>query len=64
MACTAFEPNGLDMAFTIYSDGDVAHIHTPLKTGARSQLIEAKAYRDHFSYLLLNQDVRRSLKLI
>lgn len=64
IARTAFEPNGLDMAFTIYNDGGVAHIHTPAKTGAPSQLIKTKSYRDHFSWLLLNQDVKRSFESV
>ncbi|QLF93742.1 transposase [Pseudomonas sp. ABC1] len=60
----AFVPNGLDMAFTLYREGDVVHIHTPPKTGAPSQLLKIKAYRDHFSWLLLNQDVKRSFESI
>ncbi len=60
----AFEPNGLDMAFTIYKEGDAVHIHTPTKTGAPSQLLKIKGYRDHFSWLLLNQDVKRSFESI
>ncbi|MGB5234549.1 MAG: Tn7-like element transposition protein TnsE [Candidatus Macondimonas sp.] len=60
----AFEPNGLDMAFTIYREGDVVHIHTPSKTGAPSQLLKIKGYRDHFSWLLLNQDVKQSFESI
>jgi len=60
----AFAPNGLDMAFTIYREGDVVHIHTPPKTGAPSQLLKIKGYRDHFSWLLLNQDVKRSFESI
>ncbi|EGH25423.1 hypothetical protein PSYMO_30013, partial [Pseudomonas amygdali pv. mori str. 301020] len=64
IARKAFEPNGLDMAFTIYNDGDAAHIHTPAKTGAPSQLLKTKAYRNHFSWLLLNQDVKRSFESI
>lgn len=60
----AFAPNGLDMAFTIYREGDVAHIHTPPKTGAPCQLLKIKGYRDHFSWLLLNQDVKRSFESI
>ncbi|RUH99053.1 transposase [Pseudomonas aeruginosa] len=60
----AFEPNGLDMAFTIYRESDAVHIHTPTKTGAPSQLLRVKGYRDHFSWLLLNQDVKRSFESI
>ncbi|MES1993605.1 MAG: Tn7-like element transposition protein TnsE [Pseudomonadota bacterium] len=60
----AFEPNGLDMAFTIYREGDVVHIHTPAKTGAPSQLLKIKGYREHFSWLLLNQDVKQSFESI
>ena len=60
----AFAPNGLDMVFTIYREGDVVHIHTPPKTGAPSQLLKIKGYRDHFSWLLLNQDVKRSFESI
>jgi len=60
----AFAPNGLDMAFTVYREGDVVHIHTPPKTGAPSQLLKIKGYRDHFSWLLLNQDVKRSFESI
>ncbi|MQY52688.1 Tn7-like element transposition protein TnsE [Rhodocyclus gracilis] len=60
----AFEPNGLDMAFTIYREGDAVHIHTPAETGAPSQLLKIKGYRDHFSWLLLNQDVKRSFESI
>ncbi|WP_122310462.1 Tn7-like element transposition protein TnsE [Pseudomonas amygdali] len=64
LARAAFEPNGLDMAFTIYGDEDAAHIHTPAKTGVPSRLLKSKAYRDHFSWLLLNQDVKRSFESI
>lgn len=60
----AFEPNGLDMAFTIYREGDVVHIHTPAKIGAPSQLLKIRGYRDHFSWLLLNQDVKQSFESI
>ena len=60
----AFAPNGLDMVFTLYREGDVVHIHTPPKTGAPSQLLKIKGYRDHFSWLLLNQDVKRSFESI
>lgn len=60
----AFAPNGLDMAFTLYREDDVVHIHTPPKTGAPSQLLKIKGYRDHFSWLLLNQDVKRSFESI
>ncbi|MBN3470616.1 transposase [Pseudomonas savastanoi pv. phaseolicola] len=60
----AFEPNGLDMVFTLYREGDAVHIHTPPKTGAPSQLLKIKGYRDHFSWLLLNQDVKRSFESI
>lgn len=60
----AFVPNGLDMAFTLYREGDAVHIHTPPKTGAPSQLLKTKGYRDHFSWLLLNQDVKRSFESI
>ncbi|WP_260620664.1 Tn7-like element transposition protein TnsE [Pseudomonas protegens] len=52
------------MAFTIYREGDAVHIHTPTKTGAPSQLLRVKGYRDHFSWLLLNQDVKRSFESI
>lgn len=34
------------------------------KTGAPSQLLKIKGYRDHFSWLLLNQDVKRSFASI
>ncbi|MCQ4298755.1 Tn7-like element transposition protein TnsE [Pseudomonas songnenensis] len=60
----AFAPNGLDMVFTLYREDDVVHIHTPPKTGAPSQLLKIKGYRDHFSWLLLNQDVKRSFESI
>lgn len=60
----AFEPNGLDMVFTIYREGEDFHIHTPAKTGVPSQLLRIKEYRDHFSWLLLNQDVKRSFESI
>ncbi|WP_137187924.1 Tn7-like element transposition protein TnsE [Pseudomonas asiatica] len=60
----AFEPNGLDMAFTISNEDDAVHIHTPAKTGAPSQLLKIKGYRDHFSWLLLNQDVKPSFESI
>lgn len=60
----AFAPNGLDMAFSLYREGNVVHIHTPPKTGAPSQLLKIKGYRDHFSWLLLNQDVKRSFESI
>jgi hypothetical protein len=60
----AFEPNGLDMSFTVYKEGNDVHVHTPTKTGAPSQLLRVKEYRDHFSWLLLNQDVKRSFESI
>lgn len=64
MARAAFEPNGLDMIFTIYKNGGDYHIHTPAKTGAPSRLLRIKEYRDHFSWLLLSQGVRRSFESI
>ncbi|WP_050660550.1 Tn7-like element transposition protein TnsE [Gallaecimonas pentaromativorans] len=60
----AFDPNGLDMAFSVYKEGDVTHIRTPSKVGAPSQLLKIKGYRDHFSWLLLDPDVRRSFESI
>lgn len=60
----AFDPNGLDMVFSVEKKGDVIHIRTPAKTGAPSQLLKIKGYRDHFSWLLLDPDVRRSFESI
>lgn len=54
----------LGHGLTVYREGDVVHIHTPPKTGAPSQLLKIKGYRDHFSWLLLNQDVKRSFESI
>ncbi len=64
IARAAFVPNGLDMAFTIYNEGDVVHIHTPPKTGAPSRLLKIKGYRDFLSWLLLTQDVKQSFESI
>lgn len=60
----AFDPNGLDMVFSVEKEGDVIHIRTPAKTGAPSQLLKIKGYRDHFSWLLLDPDMRRSFESI
>ena len=60
----AFEPNSLDMAFSVHREGDVVHIHTPSKTGVPSQLLKVQQYRELFSWLLLNQDVKRSFESI
>lgn len=61
---TAFEPNGLDMAFSVRRDGDDIHIFTPANTGAPSQLLKIKGYRELFSWLLLDSDVRSSFESI
>lgn len=60
----AFEPNGLDMLFNTHKEKDGFHIHTLPDTGVPSQLIKIKEYRDHFSWLLLEQDVKRSFESI
>jgi hypothetical protein len=60
----AFEPSGLDMVFSVQKEEDIIHIRTPDKTGAPSQLLKNKGYRDHFSWLLLDPDVRRSFESI
>ncbi|AFP32791.1 Tn7-like element transposition protein TnsE [Marinobacter sp. BSs20148] len=60
----AFEPNGLDMVFTRYIEEDGTHFHTPAKTGVPRRLIEIEEYRNHFSWMLLNQDVKRSFESI
>lgn len=61
---SAFEPRGLDMAFSVQKEEDAIHIHTPAKTGAPSQLLKIKGYRDHFSWLLLDSDMRCSFESI
>lgn len=61
---TAFEPSGLDMAFSVRPDGDDTHIFTSAHTGAPSQLLKIKGYRELFSWLLLDSDVRRSFESI
>lgn len=61
---SAFEPNGLDMAFSVQKEEETIHIRTPAKTGAPSQLLKIKGYRDHFSWLLLDPDVRSSFESI
>ncbi|BDO06278.1 transposase [Aeromonas hydrophila] len=61
---SAFEPNGLDMAFSVQKEKEIIHIRTPAKTGAPSQLLKIKGYRDHFSWLLLDPDVRSSFESI
>ncbi|CAD7559999.1 TPA: transposase [Aeromonas hydrophila] len=61
---SAFEPNGLDMAFSVQKEEEIIHVRTPAKTGAPTQLLKIKGYRDHFSWLLLDPDVRRSFESI
>lgn len=61
---SAFEPNGLDMAFSVQKEEETIHIRMPAKTGAPSQLLKIKGYRDHFSWLLLDPDVRSSFESI
>lgn len=60
----AFEPNGLDTVFSVWKDEEAIHIRTPSKTGAPSQLLKIKGYRDHFSWLLLDREVRHSFESI
>ena len=60
----SFEPNGLDMLFTVIRDAGVIHIKTPAKTGAPACLLQNEAYRNHLSWLLLNQDAKRSFESI
>lgn len=60
----AFGPNGLDMVFSVQQEEDAIHIRTPAKTGAPSQLLKIKGYRDHFSWLLLDSDARQSFESI
>ncbi len=64
MVRAAVAPNGLNLVFMIDREGDAVHIYTPAKTGAPSQLLKIKGYRDHFSWLLLNPDVKRSFESI
>lgn len=61
---TAFEPSGLDGAFTVFKEGEVFHAYTPEKTGAPVELLKIKAYRDLFSWLLFEPDVRCSFESI
>lgn len=60
----AFAPSGLDMLFTVCREDDAFHIHTPVETGVPSSTLKSKGYREHFSWLLLNQDVRRAFDSI
>ena len=60
----AFQPNGLDMVFTSYTEPDGVHVHTPAKTGAPSQLLQIESYRYLFSWLLLNSEVKQSFESI
>jgi hypothetical protein len=60
----AFEPNGLDMAFSVRKEEGAYHIHTPSRTGAPSQLLKLKGYRDLFSWLLLDREMRSAFESI
>jgi hypothetical protein len=60
----AFQPNGLDMVFTIYKEPDGVHVHTPAKTGAPSQLLKIASYRELFSWLLLDSEAKQSFESI
>ena len=60
----AFQPNGLDMAFTVFQEADEVHIHTPPKTGAPSQLLKIATYRELFSWLLLDSEAKQSFESI
>lgn len=64
LARAAFEPNGLDMLFSVQVEENAVHIYTPSRTGAPSRLLQIKGYRDHLSWLLLNSDVRQSFESI
>ncbi len=60
----AFEPNGLDMLFTVTREEGVIHINTPAKTGAPARILQNEAYRNHLSWLLLDPEVKRSFESI
>jgi len=60
----AFEPNGLDMLFSVQDEQSEVHIYSPLHTGIAPRLLQSKSHREHFSWLLLNNDVRRSFESI
>ncbi|MGL6415287.1 Tn7-like element transposition protein TnsE [Aeromonas veronii] len=64
LARSAFEPNGLDMIFSVQRDQDAIHIHTPAKTGAPARLLQMESYRDLFSWLLLSDGVKQSFESI
>lgn len=65
LARAAFEPNGLDMLFSIDRSvpGEI-HGYTPDKTGVSAKLLKKRAYQDFFNWLLLNQDARHSYESI
>ncbi|OXS16062.1 transposase [Zobellella denitrificans] len=60
----AFEPNGLDMVFSVIKEEGAYHIHTPSRTGAPVQYLKIKGYRDLFSWLLLEREMRSAFESI
>ncbi|KJZ14829.1 hypothetical protein TW86_09635 [Halomonas sp. S2151] len=65
LARAAYQPSGLDIILNVKKDdGGYVHIYTPEKTGVPVTMLKKKAYRDLLSWLLLNEDVRRSFDSI
>lgn len=60
----AFEPNGLDMVFSVRKEEGAYHIHTPSRTGVPVQYLKIKGYRDLFSWLLLDREMRSAFESI
>ncbi len=62
----AYQPHGLDLLFYIQKDEDKkeVHIHTASKTGIPSSYIKHKGYRELFSWIVLNDEVRNSFESI
>ena len=62
----AYQPHGLDLLFSIQKDEDKkeVHIHTASKTGIPSSYIKHKGYRELFSWIVLNDEVRNSFESI
>lgn len=56
----AYQPHGLDSTLSIQKDEDKkeVHIHTASKTGIPSSYIKHKGYRELFSWIVLNDEVR------
>ena len=66
MVRAAYLPNGLDNLFqiSVANDKFSYEVFTPIQTGVPIAFLKQSAYREFFSWLLVNKDIRNSFESI